>query len=154
MVRLWYLRLLVSRSRYQATNAGQTVFGVNLVVLKKIGNRWLIVAHEAAVPDHATAIKRLDTSSILRNRTRSFNERKRLFSGRQGKRRPESSQKTHTSRTLLSGNAGVHWLDGEGRPIVRESTPIGKSDCRSRKTGTLPAHSEAQFRTQATIVVC
>ena len=50
-------------TRYDATNAGQKVFGVNLVVLRNTGGRWLIVAHEAAVPDPATAIQRLDTSS-------------------------------------------------------------------------------------------
>ena len=38
-------------TRYDATNGGEKTFGVNIVVLKKIGNRWLIVAHEAAVPD-------------------------------------------------------------------------------------------------------
>jgi len=45
--------------RYDATNAGQKVFGVNLVVLRKTGGRWLIVAHEAAVPDATTAIQEL-----------------------------------------------------------------------------------------------
>lgn len=46
--------------RYEATNAGQKALGVNLVVLKRFGDRWRIVAHEAAVPDPATAIQRLD----------------------------------------------------------------------------------------------
>jgi hypothetical protein len=36
---------------------------VNLVVLRKIADHWLIVAHEAAVPDPATAILCLDASS-------------------------------------------------------------------------------------------
>jgi ketosteroid isomerase-like protein len=36
--------------RYESTNAGQKASGVNLVVLKKIGAKWLIVAHESAVP--------------------------------------------------------------------------------------------------------
>jgi uncharacterized protein (TIGR02246 family) len=43
---------------YQSTNAGQKAFGINLVVLRKLGGRWLIVAHEAAVPD-AGAIRSL-----------------------------------------------------------------------------------------------
>lgn len=47
-------------TRYDATNAGQTAFGVNLVVLRKDAQRWLIVAHEAAVPDPATAVQHLD----------------------------------------------------------------------------------------------
>lgn len=46
--------------RYESTNAGQKAFGVNLVVLKKIGKDWRIVAHEAAVPDPATAIQNLE----------------------------------------------------------------------------------------------
>jgi ketosteroid isomerase-like protein len=47
-------------ARYESTNGGQKAFGVNLVVLKKIGGKWLIVAHESAVPDPATAIQHLD----------------------------------------------------------------------------------------------
>lgn len=46
--------------RYEATNAGQKAFGVNVVVLKRVGKNWLIVAHEPAVPDPVTAIQRLD----------------------------------------------------------------------------------------------
>jgi uncharacterized protein (TIGR02246 family) len=46
--------------KYESTNAGQKAFGVNLVVLRKTGGRWLIVAHEAAVPDPATAVQHLD----------------------------------------------------------------------------------------------
>jgi len=46
-------------TRYHSTNAGQTAMGVNLVVLRKIGGRWLIVAHESAVPDPVTAIQNL-----------------------------------------------------------------------------------------------
>ena len=46
-------------TRYHSTNAGQTAMGVNLVVLRKIGGKWLIVAHESAVPDPATAIQSL-----------------------------------------------------------------------------------------------
>ena len=46
--------------RYTATNAGQTAMGVNLVVLCKLGGQWRIVAHEAAVPDPATAVQQLD----------------------------------------------------------------------------------------------
>lgn len=46
--------------RYEATNAGEKALGVNVVVLKKIRGRWLIVAHEAAVPDPATAVRHLD----------------------------------------------------------------------------------------------
>jgi uncharacterized protein (TIGR02246 family) len=48
-------------TRYESTNAGQKAFGVNLVVLRKIGGKWFIVAHESAVPDPANAIKSLDT---------------------------------------------------------------------------------------------
>lgn len=51
-------------TRYDADNGGQKVFGVNVVVLKKVGGKWLIVAHEAAVPDPATAIQRLDTLNL------------------------------------------------------------------------------------------
>lgn len=46
--------------RYQATNAGQKAFGVNLVVIRKIKGKWLIVAHEAAVPDTTSAVRHLD----------------------------------------------------------------------------------------------
>jgi uncharacterized protein (TIGR02246 family) len=49
-------------TRYDATNAGQKAFGVNLVVLRRIGGHWLIVAHEAAVPDPVAAVQRLDTA--------------------------------------------------------------------------------------------
>jgi len=49
--------------RYESTNAGQKAFGVNVVVLKKTRGRWLIVAHESAVPDPSTAIQRLDAPS-------------------------------------------------------------------------------------------
>ena len=47
-------------ARYESTNAGQKAFGVNLVVAGRIGNGWRIVAHEAAVPDPATAVQHLD----------------------------------------------------------------------------------------------
>ena len=50
--------------RYHSTNAGQKAFGVNLIVLKKFGDKWLIVAHESAVPDPKTAIQRLDTPNV------------------------------------------------------------------------------------------
>ena len=46
--------------RYESTNAGQKASGVNVVVLKRTDGKWLIVAHEAAVPDPGTAIRRLD----------------------------------------------------------------------------------------------
>jgi ketosteroid isomerase-like protein len=49
-------------TRYDATNNGQSAFGVNIVVLKKIGGKWFIVAHEAAVPDPNTSIQHLDTT--------------------------------------------------------------------------------------------
>jgi len=45
--------------RYESTNAGQKAMGVNLVVSRKEHGQWLIVAHEAAVPE-PTAIQRLD----------------------------------------------------------------------------------------------
>jgi ketosteroid isomerase-like protein len=48
-------------TRYDATNNGQKAFGVNIVVLKKVNDKWLIVAHEAAVPDPGSAIQQLDT---------------------------------------------------------------------------------------------
>ena len=48
-------------TRYDADNGGKKAFGVNLVVLRKIDGKWLIVAHEAAVPDPDTAIQRLDS---------------------------------------------------------------------------------------------
>jgi len=46
-------------TRYKSTNAGRNDVGVNLVILRKAGDRWMIVAHEAAVPDLATAVLRL-----------------------------------------------------------------------------------------------
>ena len=46
--------------RYTATNAGQKAMGVNLVVLRKVQGEWKIVAHEAAVPDPATAVQNLE----------------------------------------------------------------------------------------------
>ncbi len=52
--------LAYTMGRYEASNAGQKAMGVNLVVLRKIKGRWLIVAHEAAVPDPSTAVRRLD----------------------------------------------------------------------------------------------
>jgi uncharacterized protein (TIGR02246 family) len=50
-------------ARYESTNGGQKAFGVNLVVLKRVQEKWLIVAHESAVPDSATAIQSLDPSA-------------------------------------------------------------------------------------------
>jgi ketosteroid isomerase-like protein len=50
-------------TRYESTNASQKAFGVNLLVLRKVGDKWRIVAHESAVPDPATAIQRLDIPS-------------------------------------------------------------------------------------------
>ncbi len=46
--------------RYTSTNAGQKTMGVNLVVLRRTAGKWQIVAHEAAVPDPATAVQHLD----------------------------------------------------------------------------------------------
>ncbi len=46
--------------RYVSTNAGQKAKGVNLVVARRTPAGWRIVAHEAAVPDPATAVQRLD----------------------------------------------------------------------------------------------
>jgi len=40
-------------------NAGRNDLGVNLVVLRKREGRWMIVAHEAAVPDPASAVQSL-----------------------------------------------------------------------------------------------
>ena len=47
-------------TRYESTSADQKAFGVNLVVLQKVEGKWLIVAHESAVPDPATAIQSLE----------------------------------------------------------------------------------------------
>jgi uncharacterized protein (TIGR02246 family) len=47
-------------TRYNSTNNGHEDFGVNIVVLKRMGGKWLIVAHESAVPDQATAIQQLN----------------------------------------------------------------------------------------------
>ncbi|HVO60775.1 MAG TPA: hypothetical protein VMT53_07550 [Terriglobales bacterium] len=47
-------------ARYESTNNGQRAMGVNLIVLRKFQDTWRIVAHESAVPDPATAIKKLD----------------------------------------------------------------------------------------------
>lgn len=49
-------------TRYESTNAGQKAVGFNLVVLRKIKGKWLIVAHESAVPE-PTAIKNLEPAS-------------------------------------------------------------------------------------------
>lgn len=50
-------------TRYHSTNAGQKVFGVNVVVLKRQRAQWMIVAHEAAVPD-STAIRTLNIPGL------------------------------------------------------------------------------------------
>ena len=52
-------------TRYDSTNGDQKAFGVNLVVLQKIKGKWLIVAHEAAVPDPATAIRSLESPTPI-----------------------------------------------------------------------------------------
>jgi len=57
-------------TRYESTNAGQKAFGVNLVVAGRSGNGWRIVAHEAAVPDPATAIQHLDIPDSHSGRSR------------------------------------------------------------------------------------
>jgi uncharacterized protein (TIGR02246 family) len=46
-------------TRYQSNNAGRIDIGVNLVILRKTNGQWMIAAHEAAVPDPATAIRQL-----------------------------------------------------------------------------------------------
>ncbi len=46
-------------TRYRSTNAGRKDMGVNLVVARKTPRGWRIVAHEAAVPDPATAVPHL-----------------------------------------------------------------------------------------------
>jgi uncharacterized protein (TIGR02246 family) len=48
-------------TRYHSTNGSQKAMGVNLVVMRKIEGRWLIVAHESAVPDPKTAIQSLNS---------------------------------------------------------------------------------------------
>lgn len=50
-------------TRYESNNAGVKAMGVNLVVARKVDGKWLIVAHESAVPDAANAIQKLETSS-------------------------------------------------------------------------------------------
>jgi uncharacterized protein (TIGR02246 family) len=52
-----------SIDRYESTNDGQKAFGVNVVVIKKFGGNWRIVAHESAVPDPEAAIKDLRSTS-------------------------------------------------------------------------------------------
>ncbi|MDT8068254.1 MAG: DUF4440 domain-containing protein [Terriglobia bacterium] len=47
-------------TRYDSMNAGQSVFGVNLVIIRKIKGKWLIVAHESAVPDPNIAMRTLE----------------------------------------------------------------------------------------------
>lgn len=46
-----------------AIKAYVKALGFNLVVLQKRQGKWLIVAHESAVPDTATAIQKLDLGS-------------------------------------------------------------------------------------------
>jgi len=58
-------------TRYLATNGGEKAMGVNLVVLRKIAGKWLIVAHEAAVPDPATAVQSLDEAKPRQSRSHS-----------------------------------------------------------------------------------
>ncbi len=50
-------------ARYESTNAGQKAVGVNLVVVRRSAPGWRIVAHEAAVPDPATAVQHLSLPS-------------------------------------------------------------------------------------------
>lgn len=47
-------------TRYRSENRGQQAMGVNLVVLRRQGVEWRIVAHEAAVPDPAQAVQHLE----------------------------------------------------------------------------------------------
>lgn len=44
-------------TRYKSTNSGRNDVGVNLVVLRKREGQWMIVAHEAAMPDPAWAVQ-------------------------------------------------------------------------------------------------
>ena len=50
-------------TRYESTNGTQKSLGVNLVLMRKLAGKWLIVAHESAVPDPATAIQKLDVEN-------------------------------------------------------------------------------------------
>ena len=50
-------------ARYKSTNGTEKAMGVNLVVLRKISDKWAIVAHESAVPDPASAIQHLDSET-------------------------------------------------------------------------------------------
>ncbi len=47
-------------TRYRSTNGEQKAMGVNVVVLKKMGGKWMIVAHESAVPDEKMSIQKLE----------------------------------------------------------------------------------------------
>jgi uncharacterized protein (TIGR02246 family) len=51
-------------TRYESTNGGVKATGVNLVVLRRLAGAWKIVAHEAAVPDPASAIQRLNAPNV------------------------------------------------------------------------------------------
>lgn len=57
-------------TRYESMNGGHKGFGVNLVLMKKTGGKWLIVAHESAVPDEATAIKTLEMEDPTQRKER------------------------------------------------------------------------------------
>ena len=46
-------------TRYESTNGDKRAFSVNLVLIRKMEGKWLIVAHESAVPDPKTAIQTL-----------------------------------------------------------------------------------------------
>ena len=51
-------------TRYESTNGGVKATGVNLVVLRRLAGSWKIVAHEAAVPDPASAIQHLNAPNV------------------------------------------------------------------------------------------
>ena len=51
-------------TRYESTNGDAKATGVNLVVLRRLAGVWKIVAHEAAVPDPAIAIQRLNAPNV------------------------------------------------------------------------------------------
>jgi hypothetical protein len=37
--------------RYEATNSGQKVTGLNVILLKKVAGKWLILSHATVVRD-------------------------------------------------------------------------------------------------------
>ena len=49
--------------RYDSTTGGDKAFVVSLVILRKQGGKWFIVAHKAAAPDEKGATRKLNIKS-------------------------------------------------------------------------------------------